>query len=243
MAGTIAPNIVTDGLVLYLDAANVKSYPGSGTVWRDLSGNNNHFTLYNLPTFINNTIILDGTNDYIGSINNLNLSNTNAVTVLMYVKPTTYGTSAKILYELSTNFNSRTDSFISTFSDNSAGQDYQVIASLKGNVGYNLASYNKTMLNDLQWHQHTVIHNTNQPTTEVLIYGNGQSGPVIQNPITGYSSNNTNNFGNQPFYIGSRAGTSLFTPISIGSIQMYNRALSAQEILQNYNSTKSRFGL
>lgn len=243
MAGTVAPNIVTDGLVLYLDAANTKSYPGSGTTWFDLSGNNNHFTLYNGPTHANNVITLDGTNDYISSINNLNLSNTNAVTVLLYIKATTYGTSVKLLYELSTNFNSRTDSFVAAFSDNSVGQDYQVLAALKGNVNYNIVSYNKTMLNDLQWHHHSIIHDTTQTITEVLMYGNGQPGPIVQNPVTGYSANNTNNFGNQPFYIGSRAGTAYFAPMSIGSVQIYNRALSLTEIQQNYNSTKTRFGI
>ena len=45
MAFHYSPNIVTDGLVLALDAANPKSYPGSGTTWYDLSGNNDDFTL------------------------------------------------------------------------------------------------------------------------------------------------------------------------------------------------------
>jgi len=45
------PKIVTDGLVLALDAANTKSYPGSGTTWNDLSGNGNTGTLNNGPTF------------------------------------------------------------------------------------------------------------------------------------------------------------------------------------------------
>ena len=43
------PEIVTDGLVLHLDAANSKSYPGTGTSWFDLSGSNNHGTLVNGP--------------------------------------------------------------------------------------------------------------------------------------------------------------------------------------------------
>lgn len=51
MAAHGGPNIVEDGLVLYLDAANKKSYPGSGTVWKDLSGNGNDGTLTNGPTF------------------------------------------------------------------------------------------------------------------------------------------------------------------------------------------------
>jgi hypothetical protein len=243
MAGSVAPNIVTDGLVLYLDAANTKSYPGSGTTWFDISGNNNHVTLYNGAAYSNGIITLDGTNDYISSVNNLDLSNTNAVTILFYIKATTYGTAVKILYELSTNFNSRADSFVAAFSDDSVGQNFEILASVKGNVNYSIASYNKTMLNDLMWHQHVIQHDTSQTTTEVLMYGNGQPGPIVQNPVTGYNGNNTNNFGNQPFYIGSRAGTSLFAPMSIGSIQIYNRALSLIEIQQNYNSTKTRFGI
>ena len=64
------PKIVTNGLVLYLDAANKKSYPGSGTTWTDLSGNNNTGTLTNGPTFDSNnggSIVFDGTNDYVSN--------------------------------------------------------------------------------------------------------------------------------------------------------------------------------
>lgn len=237
------PNIITDGLVLYLDAANTKSYPGSGTTWFDISGNNNHFTLYNGVSFSNNIMIFDGVNDYIQTINNLNLTSTNAVTILYFIQVTTYGTAIKILHELSINFNNRTDGFVAGFSDNSVGQNFEILAAVKGNIGYNIASYNKTMLDDLLWHQHAIIHDTTQTTTEVLMYGNGQPGAIVQNPVTGYSKNNTNTFGNQPFYIGSRAGTSFFSPMRLGSVQMYNRTLSAAEILQNYNATKSRFNL
>ena len=66
MASSIAPNIVTDGLVLYLDAANTKSYPGSGTTWTDIATSKTGL-LINGPTFSNTTspgIIFDGTNDY-----------------------------------------------------------------------------------------------------------------------------------------------------------------------------------
>ena len=51
MPNYYGPRIVTDGLQLYLDAANVKSYPGSGTDWRDLSGNSNTSSLVNGPTY------------------------------------------------------------------------------------------------------------------------------------------------------------------------------------------------
>lgn len=72
------PKIVTNGLVLYLDAGNNKSYPGTGTVWTDLTGNNNNGTLVNAPTFSSvngGVIVLDGANDYIDVP--INLTNTN----------------------------------------------------------------------------------------------------------------------------------------------------------------------
>ena len=63
-----SPKIVTDGLVLLLDAGNSKSYSGSGSDWFDQSGNNFHMSLKNSPTFVNYAGLkyfsLDGSNDY-----------------------------------------------------------------------------------------------------------------------------------------------------------------------------------
>ena len=66
MATNGGPNIIEDGLVFAVDAANKKSYPGSGTTWADLAGSNNG-TLINGPTFDSGnggSIVFDGTNDY-----------------------------------------------------------------------------------------------------------------------------------------------------------------------------------
>jgi len=237
------PNIVTDGLILHLDAANVKSYPGSGTAWYDLSGNENHCTLYNSPTFTNSTLLLDGVNDYVKSTGTLDLSGTDAVTILYFLKLTSYGTAIKILHELSTNFNGRTDSFVASFSDNSAGQNYEVFTSIKGNTGYNISAYDKTLVNDLAWHHHSVEHNMSRTGKESILYSDGQLSVPLTSLTNTYNNNNTGTFGNQPLYIGSRAGTQFFSPMSIGNVLLYNRALSAEEVLQNYNATKSRFGL
>ena len=68
MSTKYSPKIVTDGLVLCLDAANSKSYPGSGTSWNDLSRNNNTGTLTNGPTYTSSfggSSVFDGTNDYV----------------------------------------------------------------------------------------------------------------------------------------------------------------------------------
>ena len=66
MASAAGPNIITDGLVLHLDAANTNSYPGSGTTWTDISGKGHNGTLTNGPTFNSGdmgTIVFDGSND------------------------------------------------------------------------------------------------------------------------------------------------------------------------------------
>ena len=76
MAFSYSPKIVTDGLVLYLDAANNRSYPGSGTTWTDLSRGGNNGTLTNGPTFNGangGSIVFDGTNDFIDCGNASNL--------------------------------------------------------------------------------------------------------------------------------------------------------------------------
>ena len=77
MAGIVAPNIVTDGLVLYLDAANTKSYASGSTAWNDLVGINNG-TLVNGPTFNSangGSIVFDGSNDYVSTTYNAVLTN------------------------------------------------------------------------------------------------------------------------------------------------------------------------
>ena len=72
------PDIIEDGLVLHLDAADRNSYPLSGDTWYDLSGNDNHVTLYNSPTYSSlngGTLSFDGTNDY-GFVNMSSMYNT-----------------------------------------------------------------------------------------------------------------------------------------------------------------------
>ena len=84
-------HIITDGLVIALDAANTKSYPGSGTTWSDLSGNSNNGTLTNGPTFNSGnggSIVFDGTNDYINTtiinVSNIFTDNSNLAFIIRH---------------------------------------------------------------------------------------------------------------------------------------------------------------
>lgn len=65
MAFNRGPNIVTDGLVLALDAGNIKSYPGSGNIWSDLSRNGNNGILQNNVSYNDGYLTFDGSNDYV----------------------------------------------------------------------------------------------------------------------------------------------------------------------------------
>ena len=244
MAFSHSPKIVTDGLVLCLDAANPKSYPGTGTTWKDLSGNGNNATLYNGTAYnVNGYFELDGVNDYI-SISSIDLSTTPSITLQVLFQPQTYPSSGtvKLIAELSNNFNSYNDTFVASYNDNSVGQSYECFVSVRGNSGYNLDAWSKDLLNNLEWNFWTPTMDMSiTGGKEVSLYQNG----ILRNSlgISSYNNDNTGNFGNRPLYIGCRGGSQLFADYYLSSIVLYNRALTASEIQQNYNALKGRFGL
>ena len=89
MSYSYGKSIVTDGLVFYVDAANSKSYPGTGTDWADLSGDATA-TLTNGPTYSSNNggyIDFDGSNDHV-EVTGINVSALSAFTLEAWVYPT-----------------------------------------------------------------------------------------------------------------------------------------------------------
>ena len=93
MATDYNPSIVTDGLVLCLDAANTKSYPGSGTTWTDISGKGYDGTLTNGPTFSSDNlgcIVFDGSNDRVDGVHNSELNLTQDLTVECWFRRSKY---------------------------------------------------------------------------------------------------------------------------------------------------------
>ena len=238
-------NIVTQGLVLNLDAAKTDSYPGTGTTWRDLSGFNNNGTLTNGPTFSGPgkqaSIVFDGVDDYI--INNtLTLLITNQLTLSVWFYATDTSVDNFIISsENSTSSNSR---FV-LFQDKVAFisgrvNTYTFIPgnnNVTGNIRMEFAS-NSEVLN--QWVNITCTFIANS-ATGIRGYKNGiedPNSPVNASTVAPLSSTD-------PLYIGLRnpATDQRFFDGRIGIVQIYNRALSAQEVLQNYNATKGRFGL
>jgi hypothetical protein len=236
MATRYSPAIVTSGLVLCLDAANKVSYPGTGTTWYDLSGNANTGTLTNGPTFSGGnggSIVFDGVDDYINVSNPASLnpgSNSFTIDAWVYQKDDGYN---GIVDARGTNLhgflwilNYTSAGFVSFFLNTTNDVDQNVYVSTVA-----------TFTDVLAWMNISVV--INRDTNNITFYKNGiQQGTSVTitsggsvNPGSGYL-----------YYIGSDLGGP-DANINLSTIKQYNRTLSAQEVLQNYNATKSRFGL
>lgn len=209
---------ISSGSVLYVDAAQLRSYPGSGTTWTDLSGNGRNGTLTNGPTFNSangGSIVLDGSNDHISFGSNIN---TNATFTLEFwamrtsnTTPTLFsGTTASGYLQI--RMNSTNVSLVRSF-----------IAEL-GNFGASTA----TSLN--------IIYNiviTRTGSSYVCFINGTQQGTLTTTQT--YTTTNTT--------IGINSSNSEPFTGRIYRFRHYDRVLTATEILNNYNAIKSRFGL
>lgn len=229
-----SPHIVTDGLVLYLDAANPKSYVSGSTTWHDLSKNSNIGTLINGTTFNSGnggSIVFDGVNDCVKFGNILNMA-TNNFTLSAWVKSssTSVVNNNGIFYKKTTNYsynagyrlNMPNGSFNLTIAD---GTNYETLTST-------LSTYN-----DNQWHNViAVIHRANK----LQLFIDGQLSKESASALL-TSIDSTIQLAIGALYI----EPSIYHPFSgsIGIAQIYNRALTAQEVKQNFDALKSRFGL
>ena len=216
------PRIVTSGLLMALDAADKLSYPGSGTNWKDLTINNNNGTLTNGPTFSGangGCIVYDGVDDSVTC--NLVTSDGNNVTMEAWFKATTLlGDRGLIL-----NGNGASSGYGLQFG--ACGTAGTTLYVFFGGVSCNVVSYGTLVTNT--WY-HAVYTRTTSPSTSNILYMNGVS----------VSTNTTTN-PNAP------AGSTLVGHSSyngnIAIARIYNRALSATEVLQNFNATRIRFGI
>jgi hypothetical protein len=226
MSTKYSPQIVTSGLVLALDAANKVSYPGTGTTWYDLSGNANTSTLINGPTFNGGNggnFSFNGTNQY-ADCGNVLASLTN-LTLECFVKFGTqsalYGGVISKTLSNANGYEIRIDSYTST-----------TTSLVFRYVGDNAAvGFNTNFTNGVWYHVVATGTNGSQKT-----YVNG-----IQVNSTTYALSPSVN--SNSLLIAKLTYGALYVNMIMGCVRIYNRALTATEILQNYNATKTRFGL
>jgi hypothetical protein len=242
--------VVDSSLILWLDAGQETSYPGTGTVWTDLSGNGNAGTLVNGPTYdgtYGGSLVFDGLDDYTIISNNFNSFGANlnlGFTASYWVKTLetrTVGlagivnTGTNLIWAISLNRG------VGARDNESLGATQFYIRSqatnryLVGWIGTNI--YNGA------WHN-IVWTSTNPVNNLYIIYVNGVAVPITYTDIG--SPNTWANF-DYPLAISSSNSRGIITPgcssTTISQVSIYNRALSAQEIQQNYNALAPRYGL
>jgi len=211
--------IVTDGLILCLDAASKRSYPGSGSTWNDLSKQGNNGTLVNGPTFSSangGSIVLDGIDDYVTLTNTISLTDFTASAVF----------NASSLNEGWGMFfgSDDTDNFIAINLGGSSavGLRVQDVNSKNSDLAY------FPTLNEIVHLQVTQSGNNNIWYINGEQIGSSSNGSYAGMEITHlvhYQTGNTLGIWGGNYYIAS----------------LYNRALSAEEIRQNYLATKGRY--
>jgi hypothetical protein len=214
----IGPIETTDGLVLHLDAANTRSYPGSGNTVYDLSGFGNTSALTNGPTYNSSNLgafVLDGSNDYILVNSQANILSKTAYTKIAFIYISNFSTVNNII------------------SGGFSGQHaFWMFGTDKLNAGHN-GTWNTvvgaTTLSLNTWYFAAVTYSN---STGWKLYLNGRE--------DGTSADTTTFTGNQEISIGSYSTANNFTG-RIASVQVYNKALTATEILQNYHATKGRY--
>jgi hypothetical protein len=237
MAGRIAyyGGIVTNGLVLDLDAAKRDSYPGFGTTWNDISGNRNNGTLTNGPTFNSGnggSIVFDGVNDYSGSPS---INTGQNITVSAWIYPTILGTTRRAVVANSYDFASSRNGW--NLSTAGADTNNTFFFSVGQDNAYRVAAANTLSPNT--WAYILVI--CANGGGNIVLYKNGVA---ISSYVAQLLSSGTMTYTANQLNIGYRYSnqTDPYTG-NIANVQIYNRVLSDTEILQNYNATKGRYGL
>ncbi len=226
------PNIVTDGLVLSLDAGNPKSYTSGSTTWYDKSGYGNNGTLVNGPTFNSGnggSLVFDGVNDYVNVPSLVNTSfpqDTGTISIWYNIDSTGQIVTAPPIFD---SFDYRNHIFIRR----SSNPLYTIQIAFQDASVYRYV-YSHLYTLDV-WHNITVTYITGV-SNSVRLYIDG----ILVN--SGTISDSAWRPSQQFVGIGSIYATDTAKGRG-GILQIYNKTLSAQEVLQNYNATKSRYNL
>lgn len=212
-------NIVTSGLVLHLDAGKTASYPGTGTTWTDLSGNGNNGTLTNGPTYSSangGSIVFDGVNDYVLTPVNIDA---NPNTVSAWFNASAINGERGIVITDNGNWDKGFEITDGVFNIH---------------IGNNLSSTGVSALSNT-WYFGTIVYTS----ISMSFYINGAN--IWSGGAPGATSGSTVEIGRAYYNLYDIGGGSRFFIGNISQVQIYNRALSAAEVLQNYNATKARY--
>ena len=228
MAVFAGPTISNSGLIIYLDAANPKSYPGSGNIWYDLSGKENHATLYNEPVFANGRALFNGTNEYAQiAYNATDFDFSLEQTIFIVMSPTENDGARRNPYDQSFGgsgtWTHESNGSISYF--------YGTNATGGNGTPYTSISSATVLLNETAF-----MASTRKSNLFRRWYKNGTitydgSGSVYTTVV-----NSTNNIRIGTGYAGWYQGY-------IDLVLVYSRALSTEEIQKNVTALRGRYGI
>lgn len=243
MSFNYSPKVASNGLILYLDAANKNSYVSGSLSWNNLAARQNNGTLVNGPTFntgSGGSIVFDGTNDYVGTpIFNYG---TGDYTWTFWLKASSQlsayigqgqyaGNIGGTIYGVLRNDQGLSN--MVTFQVASGGGSQNILIKSTSNVFTNNVWFNITVT----W---------NFSTKTLLMYINGTQTTVTTTTAGTITTLTPTNQGIRVQSIGmyddSRTNIFQFNG-NMSTVNIYNRVLSATEVLQNYNTLKGRYGL
>lgn len=216
MAINYNPSVVSSGLVLALDAANPKSYPGSGATWTDLSGNGYNMTLTGTPTFASTNggvLQFNGSTQY-GTLSSLNYS-TSTFTIIAAAR---YSGATRGRIITSNTNNWLLGHWGSTTENYYAEGWISAVGAGANDTNWRILAATENWASDLR-----TIYSNN-----IALVSNSTAGAA------GFNGLSVGRWG---------GGASEYSTCEVSFIYVYNRILSASELSQNYNTLRLRFGL
>jgi hypothetical protein len=226
-------NLVSDGLVLRLDAANIKSYQGSGTTFKDMTTNASDFTLVGTPIYNPyGFFTFNGTNQYASRVNTASLKPTTAISIEQWLSADNWNAGT-----------SNTNYKCSLSCTEGGGYSHNIWS---GNFYSYIYAGGKYLVPSASvssfsgWHHFVTTFDGRY----AKLYIDGS----LANTEDYGSANKTMTYASNSILLGAEAGASTSPTGSywqgkIATTSIYNKALTDAEIFQNYNSTKIRFSL
>lgn len=243
-------NLVEDGLILYLDAANQRSYPGSGTTWFDLTNNNNHFTLFNAPTYANGSFNFNGSTQYAECVNatcgNFGSSSFTIEYIGLFYWNTSVASYSTIISKRSTMFAPASQS-LPGWMERIGANRFWVQDDNPGagtNNFTNVIEFDSPQTGSLIHVAYTVEKNGTATTGSRYWNGVLASSPGINNPDRKtFIGNNLVDNNNNMLLMRAVNGGNTSVSGSMSIVRLYNKRLTTSEVQQNYNALRYRFGI
>lgn len=242
MAFNFSPRIVTNGLVLLLDAMNPKSYVSGSTVWKDLSGNENNFTLVGNPTTDGISIQFNGTTQRGDCVNTTFGNFGSGSFTLIYVLKTDGVASNVYASPIMKRINITSIGGVTGmgWADRTIAGIFFVQDSNPTGVRANALELNYTTpLNQINYTVQVISKDSTGLIVSGSTYINNTLKATANRTFVGDGSVN-NSYNARLMYSNGEGG---YLSGSLYFVQAYNRELSTSEIIQNYNALKGRFGL